>query len=195
LSDLIRPARRGGLCGNGRSARVRGDRSIPVNCGFANTEATMDTAVARTIAHYSHIGQRTRHGTLLGEHVERVAAAVPPEARSVAFLHDVLEKTETGIDELREQGLTPVERASLALLTRGTDESFELHTLRIAQADGEAGRIARTVKLADLEDHLGRARDHADGPPYGWALQHILASRSRYGEAPADPRVSSPPTA
>ena len=118
----------------------------------------MDTGVARSIAHQSHIGQRTRHGTLMSEHVERVAAAVSEEARAVAFLHDVLEKTETRLEELHVSGLTTVEREALYLLTRGDDENFDLHALRIAHAAGQAGQIARAIKLADLEDHISRKR-------------------------------------
>ena len=142
----------------------------------------MDAGVARSIAHHSHIGQRTRHGTLMSEHVERVAAAVPEDARAVAFLHDVLEKTDTPLEELRVGGLTPVEREALDLLTRRDDESFDLHALRVAHAHGPAGRIARSIKLAALEDHIGDNVHTMDEPPYAWARQHILAAQHRRGE-------------
>jgi hypothetical protein len=142
----------------------------------------MDALVARSIAQHSHDGQRTRHGSLMSDHVERVAAAVPEEARAVAFLHDVLEKTDTGLDELDLSGLTRVEREALDLLTCGQDESFDLHALRVAHADGPAGRIARSIKLADLEDHIGEAVHTMDEPPYAWARQHILAAQHRRGE-------------
>src|SRR4051812_38234423 len=114
----------------------------------------MDTAVARAIAHHSHSGQRTRHGASMGEHVERVAAAVPEGARAVAYLHDVLEQTPTGRGELVELGLTGLEVDVLELLTRADAEPYELHVMRIAAARGPAGRLARVVKVADLDDHL-----------------------------------------
>ena len=142
----------------------------------------MDAGTARSIAHQSHVGQRTRHGSLMSEHLERVAAAVPEEARAVAFLHDVLEKTETSVEELDISGLTPVEREALDLLTRAVDESFDLHALRVAHASGVAGRIARAIKLADLEDHIGENVHTRDEPPYAWARQHILAAMHRRGE-------------
>ena len=40
------------------------------------------------------------------------------------------------------------------------DESYE-HVLRVVRAPGPAGRLARLVKLADLDDHLA----HASPPP------------------------------
>ena len=83
----------------------------------------MDEAIARDIAHHSHSGQLTRHGAPMTEHVERVAAAVPEDARAVAFLHDVLEKTDLRLDELHVRGLTPTERAALDLLTRRDGET------------------------------------------------------------------------
>ena len=116
------------------------------------------------------------------EHIERVAAAVPEEARAVAFLHDVLEKSDTRIEELDVSGLTPIEREALQLLTRGDDESFDLHALRVAHAGGSAGRIARAIKLADLEDHIGENVHSMDAAAYAWARQHILAASRAGGE-------------
>ena len=49
----------------------------------------MDAAVARNVAHYSHVQQRDRHGEPIVEHVARVVAAVPEEAQTLAWLHDV----------------------------------------------------------------------------------------------------------
>lgn len=139
----------------------------------------MDARTARSIAHYSHVDQRDRFDEPLIEHVERVAAAVPPYARSVAYLHDVLEHSGTPVEELRLNGLTPVEHDALDLLTREPSESFEVYTLRIAHAGGEAGEIARSVKLADLEDHLGHDWLPLDSPPYSWAHRHIEVEQTR----------------
>ena len=96
--------------------------------------------------------------------------------------------------DLRKRGLTPIERAALDLLTRRDGETFERHTLRIGDGDGPAGAIARSVKLADLEDHIGLARDASPHPPYTWARRHVLASQHRRhetpGERPPPPRRS-----
>jgi (p)ppGpp synthase/HD superfamily hydrolase len=138
----------------------------------------MQTADARALAHRVHIGQRTRHGDLLTEHLERVAAAVPPDAMTVAFLHDVLEHSDLRVADLEGLGLTDDEVSAVLLLTQDADESFEAHSLRIAFAAGTAGRLARIVKLADLDDHLN-SRRVAMAPPYGWARQHIMACSAR----------------
>jgi hypothetical protein len=139
----------------------------------------MDATVARSIALLSHDSRLDRFGEPVVDHVERVAAAVPPDARSIAFLHDVLEHSGTTIDDLRAAGLSPLEQAALDLLTRGADESYEAHTLRVAHAPGREGALARTVKLADLDDHLAhREMPHA-APPYAWARMHIATGRAR----------------
>ena len=142
----------------------------------------MDASVARNIAHFSHLERRDRFDHPEIEHVERVAAGVEPEARAVAFLHDVLEHTGTSVAELRSEGLTECELEALELLTREPDESFEAHTLRIAAARGEAGRIARVVKLADLDDHLTQTRMPAGAPPYAWARRRISVVTERLHE-------------
>jgi hypothetical protein len=111
------------------------------------------------------------------DHLRRVAAAVPPDARPVAWLHDLLERTATDPAELRLRGLTPVEASALELLTRSGSEDYALYISRITHERGPAGPIARQVKLADLDDHL--AAPHAgdpSSPPYAWARRHLLRS-------------------
>lgn len=144
----------------------------------------MDANVARRIAHAAHGRDHTRHGKPVIEHVARVAASVPPEARPVAWLHDAVEKGGVTETELRERGLTSVEAEALALLTRDPREPYEKHALRIAYAPGEPGRLARMVKLADLDDNM--ARPWVDGdPPYGWARRHIVNAVARAGTSGA----------
>jgi hypothetical protein len=139
----------------------------------------MEPSTARNIAHSAHTDQRTRSGFLLVEHLERVAASAPAEAQTVAYLHDVLEHTATSISELEALGLTALELAAVRLLTRGAAESFEAHALRIAHAHGSEGRLARAVKLADIEDHLEQERGAFSTRPYGWARRHIVACQAR----------------
>ena len=125
------------------------------------------------------------------EHVERVAAAVAEEARALAFLHDVLVHTTTDGDELLANGLTAGELAALDLLSRAPGESYELHVLRIVHADGLEGRLAREVKLADLDDHLHEDEYRVGDPPYGWARQHIAAGRIRRADAAQTARATA----
>ena len=151
----------------------------------------MDPETARNIAQYSHAGQRTPRGMPVIEHVERVAAAVPDDARALAYLHDVLDLTQTGGDELLANGLTAAESAALSLLAHGAGESFELYALRIVHARGPEGRLARAVLLADLEDHLREDGYEVGDPPYAWALQHVVAARGRRDAEPVPRRRSA----
>jgi hypothetical protein len=82
-----------------------------------------------------------------------VAAAVPEPARVTAWLHDLLERTDLTIEQLRAQWASPDELSALALLTRTTEDDYRAYIHRIADAPGQPGALARAVKLADLEDH------------------------------------------
>ena len=138
----------------------------------------------RRIAYARHGERRDAAGELIVEHLERVAASVPGEARPVAYLHDVLEHTDTSVADLEAEGVTPVELRAIQLLTRHPHESFEAHTLRIAHAKGPEGRLARTVKLADIDDHLSREGSIVSRRPYRWARCHVAACRARYDSPP-----------
>jgi hypothetical protein len=96
------------------------------------------------------------------------------ELRAIAWLHDVLELTTISRAQLRACGLTVAEEHALKLLTRAADEPYEAYVLRIADATGRAGLIARTVKLADLNDHLAHNRIPWGAPPYAWARRCVL---------------------
>jgi hypothetical protein len=143
----------------------------------------MNAGVARRVARRLHGHQFDRSGEPLINHVERVAGDVPPPARAVAYLHDVLERVHGAGEELRELGLSDEELSVLGLLTRHPDELYSVYVMRIAHRDGRVGRIARTVKLADLDDHL-RQRARAGAPDYAWAREQIVAAQLAHGEAP-----------
>jgi len=137
-------------------------------------KVSVDPRVAQRIASRNHRGQRNRFGDPVIEHIRHVADAVPLEARAIAWLHDLLELTSVNPAQLRARGLTDVEDEALSLLTRGADEPYDLYVLTIADAVGTAGRIARLVKLADLDDHLAHARIPRGAPPYAWARRCVL---------------------
>lgn len=87
------------------------------------------------------------------------------------------------MEDLRELGLDDIELTVLSLLTRRPDERYMAYIMRIARAEGDPGRIARTVKLADLDDHL-RQRPVRRSPDYAWGRERILASQLAHGETP-----------
>jgi hypothetical protein len=138
----------------------------------------VDPDVARRLASRHHWGQITRFGEPVAEHLARVAGAVPPAARSTAWIHDLLELATIDRDQLRAdlrtRGLTDTEDVALQLLTHGGAETYDAYVRRITGAGGRAGWIARAVKLADLDDHLAHAEIPPGAPPYRWARRRVL---------------------
>ena len=147
---------------------------------------------ARTLAHRLHDGQLDRDGAPMIDHIRRVATAVPRRARTVAWLHETLEHTPISEQALLAEGLSHEQLRAIRLLTRVSDSPSDViylgHIERIAQADGPAGEIARTVKRADLTDRALHPATRADGwvPPYTLGLQ-ILG-----GGLPRDSRTVRP---
>lgn len=142
----------------------------------------MDPAIASAIATRAHRGQTDRFGACVADHIGDVASAVDLDARSVAWLHDLVERTDIDIQALRSAGLTPLEEGALELLTRRGGEAYETHTLRIAFAPGDEGCLARIVKRADLDAHIASAPHGVDAPPYAWARRHIANAQWRNHE-------------
>jgi hypothetical protein len=139
----------------------------------------MELAVAHRIVSKYLVGQRNRFGDPVIDHVERVAAAVPADARVTALLHDLLELCPTARWQLRGTDLTRTELEALELLSHAPDETYEVYVRRIVDAPGPAGQLARTVKLADLEDNRAHASIPPDAPPYAWALEQLLTTRDQ----------------
>lgn len=142
----------------------------------------MEAVIARSFARRSHAGQRSRFGERMTDHVERVARSLPEEARALGYLHDVLERAPTTGTELRANGVTDIEYAVLKLLTHRPGETYAAYVERIAGARGAAGRLARMVKRADLDDHLGHSRIPLGAPDYQWARTQIVAAQRRRRE-------------
>jgi hypothetical protein len=59
------------------------------------------------------------------------------------------------------------------LLTRAPETAYMDYVVTIARADGDAGQIARMVKLADLDDHLAHGWEPSGAPPYAWARRCV----------------------
>jgi hypothetical protein len=139
----------------------------------------MDVDRARAIATAAH-----RRTEPLLSHVQRVASSAPEWARAVAWLHEVLERTDMTEEGLLREGLSDEELRALRLLCREdsySDLAYLGHIELIARAHGSAGELARAVKRADLEDRQRHPLIRPNGwsPPYGSALNTL------YREAPS----------
>lgn len=106
------------------------------------------------IALEAHEGQADKTERPFFEHCQRVALLVSgEERRTVAYLHDVVEKgSRWTLDRLREEGFPPAIISAVDALTRRPDEPNDDFVRRSA-----SNPLALPVKQADLEDNLRQA--------------------------------------
>ena len=109
---------------------------------------------AAKLAEQAHRGQTDKTGRPYIEHVRRVADAVETlDEKTVAYLHDVVEKGEGWtLDRLEAAGFGFPVVAAVDALTRRLDEGERRFISRAA-----ANPLARPVKVADLKDNLWQA--------------------------------------
>jgi hypothetical protein len=163
-----------------RPPRVAGCTPPGSPTGARTRWPAMEPYLARMIAERVLAGVRDPDGTPLLSHVRRVAAATPPEAQVVAWLHEVLEEASITEHELLEEGLSTDELRALRLLSRPKDSRSDVvylaHLELIARAAGRSGHLARLVKIADLEDRRAHPRVRPDGwaPPYARGQDRLL---------------------
>ncbi|MGH2914499.1 MAG: class IV adenylate cyclase [Solirubrobacteraceae bacterium] len=149
--------------------------------GDAHRATSMSVTVARELAVGAHGDQRDRDGSLHIDHVARVADSVPSDDahQRVAWLHDVIEDSDLGAEDLGPV-LTAAELDAVRLLTHDpTAESYDDYIARIIDATGTPGALARTIKQADMLDNLNRcARDRDPAiAQYGRALARLWRRR------------------
>ena len=132
---------------------------------------------ARRIAEGALRGSLEANGTPVILHVRRVAKSSPDFARSVAWLHDVLEDSSVSEEELLASGLTDEELRALRLLTRGGDSRSAKHYLshisHIARSSG-FGRRDRPRRQAP-----GSCRPAAASEPAPRRMASALSGRTR----------------
>lgn len=117
-----------------------------------NKSATLEDAVA--LAARAHRGQKDKAGAPYVLHPLRMMLAVKSEAAMMAaVLHDVVEDTEWTLERLRGEGVPEEVLAAVECLTRREGESYDDFIVRV-----RGNRIAREVKLADLEDNMNIRR-------------------------------------
>lgn len=114
---------------------------------------------AITMAVEGHATQVDLAGRPYIEHLVRVAFRVPVEYAAVALLHDYFEDVIPvgSVEELAESVpfLSSEEHVALWLLTRKDGQIYRDYVKEL-----KPHRIARAVKLADLNDHLYMSHKH-----------------------------------
>lgn len=105
------------------------------------------------IATNAHRNQTGKDGRPYIEHCERVAMRVAPSLRPIAYLHDVVEKSEGWtLERLRLDAFPEDVIGAVDALTSRSDEDEESFVRRSA-----SNAMALPVKKADLEDNLQQA--------------------------------------
>jgi len=113
---------------------------------------------ARRIAEAAHTGQVDRAGNPYFGHIERVAQAVKAAGGSetqvvAAYLHDVIEDTNTTSAELLDAGVSTAALTLTELLTRQDEVSYEDYLKQIRSSPD-----ALLIKQCDMADNMDPAR-------------------------------------
>lgn len=126
--------------------------------------------MAEQIARVAHAGQKDLSGDDYIAHVERVVALTTgDEAKTVAWLHDVVEDTSITLWDLCRAGFSDDVLEAVAALTRRGEAYHEyINSLFVC---GPA--LAREVKLADLHDHLRPGCPERLRPRYEAAMRRF----------------------
>ena len=142
-------------------------------------------ARARAISEAAHAGQVDKAGTPYFSHPARIAAgfaASDPEARCVAYLHDVVEDCPGWtLARLAAEGMPPAVIAAVDALTKREGEDTEAYLARVI-----ANPLALRVKIADMRDNMDlsrianpTAKDHARLEKYRRMLPRLEAALAR----------------
>tara|TARA_R100000322_G_scaffold162921_1_gene126100 strand:- start:87 stop:515 length:429 start_codon:yes stop_codon:yes gene_type:complete len=122
---------------------------------------------ARDFASQVHEGQMYGEEPYM-THIEDVASQFDdPHLKRIAYLHDAVEDSETGIDAIHQQFGEDVGHAVDAL-TRRPDERYFDYIQRVASHPE-----ARQVKLADLQSNLRRGPSESLARRYEKALRML----------------------
>lgn len=115
-------------------------------------KATLEDAIS--IASLGHKGQTDKAGRQYILHPLRLMMQMKSEAAMmVAVLHDVVEDTDWTFEKLRECGFSEDVLTALDCVTNRPGESYEKFIERAM-----TNKIAREVKIADLEDNMNIRR-------------------------------------
>ena len=115
---------------------------------------TPNTKKAMRLCYAAHHGQFDKSGVPYVFHPYHVAEQMDSENTVIAaLLHDVVEDTETTLDDLKRMGFDKEVIAAISLLTHQDGVPYLDYVAEIAK-----NPIARAVKLADLRHNMDLTR-------------------------------------
>jgi (p)ppGpp synthase/HD superfamily hydrolase len=114
--------------------------------------STLERAIE--IAARAHAGKKDKAGAPYILHPLRVMLKLSYEEEQItAVLHDVIEDSDLGLDDIRREGFSRTIVAAIDSVTIRKGETYNQYIMRAA-----ANPIGRRVKLADLEDNCDLSR-------------------------------------
>lgn len=141
---------------------------LPFSAGHPAREITREEAenrinknlftfelLAKEFARQAHAGQVDKGGhDYFSGHLAAVAAkCCRDDLRAIAWLHDVLEDTDTTSEDLQKAGFSRHIIDTVQVLTHHENESYEQYIRRIKRNPS-----ARMIKRADLESNMDLSR-------------------------------------
>jgi len=134
---------------------------------------------AMILAAKGHMGQLDKGGHPYILHPVRVMLGCRTiEEKTVAMLHDLLEDTDYGEEDLRAEGFTEEVIAAVVCLTKREGEDYTAYIERICE-----NKLAARVKLADLTDNMDLNRLPGLTPKDFQRLEKYLRAKSRIEQA------------
>ena len=117
-------------------------------------------AHAQTLAAAAHAGQVDKSGRPYVEHLAFVAEHVcGDDAKTVAWLHDIVEDTPVTLDDLRREGFPEHIVVAVDAHTHRAGEDYLDYVRRAA-----ANPLARQVKIQDVLHNMDLSRLTSPGP-------------------------------
>ena len=101
----------------------------------------------------NHREQKDKAGKPYIGHLVRVAANFNGDESFVALLHDILEDTKVNAGDLEAMGIPKKIVNAVKAITKGEDEDYDSFIRRVGR-----NKLARRVKIADLEDNMNIRR-------------------------------------
>ena len=139
-------------------------------------QPTLEDAILLAIQ--AHRGQVEKAGQPYCLHVLRVMFRLDTELERMAgVLHDLVEDTPYTLQDLRDRGYPEAVVEAVDCLTWREGESYGQFLGRV-----KGNRVARRVKIADLEDNMDLRRLRAVNPPPTMIpvpMQRRLTTRTR----------------
>lgn len=112
------------------------------------------------LARMAHTGQVDKSGAPYVEHLAFVADHVADDdAKTVAWLHDIVEDTEVTLDDLRREGFPEHIVAAVDAHTHRAGEAYLDYVRRAA-----ANPLTRQVKIQDVLHNMDLSRLESVGP-------------------------------